>query len=176
VRRAANPGVLQVARFCEGRGSGLPDQVAGPEGVALVSLGALLVLEQEGGVLIPGEQPEQQPVRQLEGPCRGGQAQLDQATVLRDGAYILDPLSGGDGDPQEVAAPGAVVLLLLGDRLDSPRAFQSGSGMFDGLRGDGTGRSQFSERTIADRFASMGEQPAYRNSVIVREIQGRPPV
>lgn len=48
--------------------------------------------------------------------------------------------------------------------------------MLDGLRRNGALRSQVGEGPVANRLAPMSEEPAYRNSVIVREIQGRPPL
>jgi hypothetical protein len=48
--------------------------------------------------------------------------------------------------------------------------------MLDGLRGNGTGGRQLGEGPITDRLASVGQEPADGNSVIIREIQDRPPV
>ena len=89
---------------------------AGPEAGLRIRLDQLLELEEQRGVLVPGEQPEEHPVGQLEGAAWRGATELEQAPVVGDGADVLDPLGWGGSEAQEVAAPGAGILLLLHHR------------------------------------------------------------
>src|SRR4030095_10422256 len=92
VPRAAQPRVIGISRFRQGRGGRLPHRAAGPALGALVGLGHLLKLEQQSGVFIPAQEPEQQSVGQLERPARAWPLELQETAVLRNGAYVLDAL------------------------------------------------------------------------------------
>jgi hypothetical protein len=101
---------------------------------------------------------------------------LEQAAVLRDGADVLDAQRRARREPEEIPAPDPRVLLLLDDGLDDLGALYRSARVVRGVLGDRAGRGEFGEGPIADDLAAMGEQPADRDSVRVREIQERPRV
>ena len=116
VPRPAESRVVGVARLGQGGRRRLAHDAPSPSLGVLVGLHHLLELEEQGGVLVPAEQPEQHPVAQLERPARARPAQLEQAAILGNGADVLDALRGRRGQAEQVSAPDAGVLLLLDDR------------------------------------------------------------
>ena len=174
MRGTPHPGILDVASLSEGGGRGLPSQRPRPEGVSLVSLGALLELKEQTRVLIAGEQAEQHSIGELVGSGRDRKAELNQATILRYGANVLDAERGHRRDAQKVPSPRAGVFLLLDHRLHRPGWLESGAGVIDGFLGDGALRGQLGEGPVADDLAPVGEQPPDRDSVCIREVQMRP--
>ena len=137
-------------------------------------LAPFLEFEKEAGVLVPGEQPVQQSIRELERTCGAEKAQLEQATVLRDSPDVLDPLGRGRGDPEQVTAPRAVLLLLLDYRLDRLGRLQRCTCGLEGLGRDAALWDKLCEGPVAYDLTARGEEPADRDSVCIREIQRRP--
>ena len=102
VPRSPEPGILGEPGLGERRGGRLANVLPGPDAGLGVAFHQFLELEEEGGVLVPGEEPEEHPVGQLEGAARAWPLQLQQAPVVGDGADVLDPLgrarARGPGD------------------------------------------------------------------------------
>ena len=120
----------------------------------------LLELEQEAGILVPGKQPEQDPVGQLERAAGPGPLQLEQPPVLGDGPDVLDALGGRRRQAQQVAAPGPIVLLLLDDRQ---RRLGLHDGSVGGLDLRGT-RSRAGPARVRVRYRIDG--PAFSSSQV----------
>jgi len=139
VGRPAHPRVLDVACLGECRRRRLPHVLPSPLHRRGRILGELGELELEERIVIPGEQPEEDAIRQLVRPRRPRDPKLEQPPVLRNRSDVLDPILGRWGQKQQVAAPDPVVLLLLDHRLDlfrlEHRLFIGG----DRLRRDGSG-------------------------------------
>ncbi len=109
----AEPGIFGVARLGQRRRRGFPHDPPGPGLGFGVGLHRLLELEQERGVFISGEQPEEHPVGQLEGSAGSGPLELEQAAVLGDSAHVLHALGGRGRQAEQISTPDPVVLLLL---------------------------------------------------------------
>ena len=138
-----------------------------------IRLDQLLELEQQGGVLVTGEQPEEHPVGELEGTPGPGPAELEQPPVLGDGADVLDALGGGRGEAEEVPAPDPGILLLLHHRERGLGLGHRQVGRFDRLRAGVPGGRQLRQCAITDRRPGVFEQPGQRNPVVGRQFQRR---
>src|SRR4029077_11467832 len=95
VARAAEAGVLDVARLSKRAGGRLTDQVANPRLRAWLRRDKPLVFEEKCRVFVPGKQPEQDPVGELDRAPVPGPGKLEQPAVLGDRPDVLDPLRGG---------------------------------------------------------------------------------
>lgn len=169
--------VLDVAGLGQGGGGGLPHVLARPFTRCLGVLVQLGELELKEGILVAGEDTEEDPVGQLERPALAGVPELEEAAVLRDGPDLLEALLGRGGQGHEVAAPGAIALLLPGDGL---RRFRLDDGGFVGYEGFGR-RREGVVRELAigaepDGFAAVLKQPGNRHAMGVGQVQRHLPV
>ena len=173
VPRPAEPRVLGIARLGQRRRRGLAHDPPSP-GVRLgVGLHHLLKLEEERGVFVPGKQPEEHAVGELEGPAASRPLELEQPAVLGDGADVLDPERRRGGEAEEVTAPDPGVLLLLHDRERRLGFGDRGVGRRDCLWRCESRRRELGERAIADGRAGVLEEPGQRNPVLCRQVQNR---
>jgi hypothetical protein len=69
VSRPAEPRVFGIPGLRQRRRCRLADMLPGPDGGFGIALHQLLHLEKQRGILVPREQPEEHPVRQLERPA-----------------------------------------------------------------------------------------------------------
>ena len=126
-----------------------------------------LELEEQARVFITREQPEQQPVGQLERPAGSGIAELEQAPVLGDGADVLDAVTDRGLESEQVRSPDARVLLLSGNGSDLPGGQDGG---LEEVEPRLAGGGQVAERPEADALTSVLDQPGKRNPMWCRKI------
>lgn len=103
----------------EGRGGGFPHEIAAPGLERRIGLDGFTVLVHEGRVAISGQETKEHSVREAISAAVHGHTELEQMTVLRNGAHIFDPLCLRGGKTEDVATPDSVVLLLL-ESLNDP--------------------------------------------------------
>jgi hypothetical protein len=99
----------------ERRRRGLPDDLPDPRLHAGLGRAKLLELEQQLRIAVARKQSVQQPAGELERAAFLVPTQLDQPAVLMNRADILDAGCLVGRDTEQIAAPDARVLLLLGD-------------------------------------------------------------
>jgi hypothetical protein len=165
VRGAADPRVLDVPRFRECRGRGLAQHAADPIDRQRLRLGELLELEQERGIFIPAQEPEEGPLRQAVGTVVGRKAQLEQAPVLRHGPRFLDPVLHGGRRGEEIGPPDAGLLLALHDGRHPLGLGQLRRLRDDGIDGRGFGRSDLLQGPVTDGLAAVFKEPAEGNAM-----------
>ena len=124
-----------------------------------VPLHQLLELEQEGGILVPREQPEEHPVGQLERASGAGPLELEQPPVLGMVPTSLMPWAP-TGQDREVPAPGAGILLPLDHRQRGLGLGHRHVGGRDRLRGGVSGWGQ----SVRVRYRIDG--PAFSSSQV----------
>src|SRR5690606_5203426 len=94
MRRAPNPRVLAVTGLGQSAGGGLSHRLARPRSRGWLRLHQFLILVQERRILITRQEPEENAIRELEGPAPLGQGELSQPAVLGNGADFLDAILG----------------------------------------------------------------------------------
>jgi hypothetical protein len=170
VPRATETRVLDVSRLGEGRAGGLAYDPARPLRRGRLGLHDFLEFEEEPRILIARQEPEKEPLGELERPRPWRPGKLQEPPVLRDRADFLDAVLGGGRKAEEVPAPDAGLLLALDD---GERRLRLGDGILRGLNGRGirAGRGKLDERAVPDRLAGIGQKPAQRDPVLRRKFQ-----
>jgi len=172
VCRATQSRVLEMAGLGERRGRPFTEQLAYPQRHRRLRLCRLLVLVEQRGILVARQQPEERAVGELVAACGQRVAQLHQPPVLRHGPDFLDAVLHRWRQPQQVATPDAVVLLLLEDGGDDLRLHQRllltrellGRGVANGCK--------LGQGAIPDRLVAVLEQPRQRDPVGSGQIHG----
>jgi hypothetical protein len=161
---AANARIVAVASVRERRGGGLADDLADPWLDPDLRRSELLELEEELGILVSGDEAEQEPAPQLERAGFLGPAQLDEAAVLVQGPDVLDTGRLVRRYAEEVAPPDARILLLLRDLARERVSIYLD---LQGLQPRGISRAgdDLRERAILDGGAAVFEEPGNGGAV-----------
>ena len=114
-----------------------------------------MVLEQQRRIVVPREQAEQHPVGKPVRTPLPGPFQLEEPSVLSDGAGLLDAVLGRWAQPHDVPAPDAGLLLLFGDRECGLRLDDGKLRRLELLGRHRAGRREFSQRPKPDRLSAV---------------------
>jgi len=116
MRRAAQPRIVLVRAARECRRGRLRSHPPRPEAEAGITLGGSLELDEQRGIVITRQQPEQEPIGEPKHPRVTWPAQLEQTAVLGDGTDFFPPHGLRWCRCQQIRTPEPRVLLLASDR------------------------------------------------------------